>query len=782
MNSYREGKSARPLPISTPKTAEGAVTGDSKHVYVAEIDHIVELDPSAANFAPRRLVLSVGLFDAKKGNCVISGMASNGRELFVADSRENLIRVASLGRIPTYHTSHAPNDGIVVAPAPVAAPSGDARFAPALVYQTQRVGEINKYTIPGFAPGTQFTLRCHLAEFVERPANIDARHKTLRINNTPVVVADLAGGVLKPVVKDFPGVAANSKGEVVLRFETFGPGVCGFEILGPKQERLFAVNCGGPSVGDFKGENPELVDRSFAFERPGPMAVDSRGDLWIIQRSGEFPMTAAAPTYKASVKCYKPDGTFTGREITDVVDPRALAYDGSKDQLLVAENGLDLNIRIYAGLAKNPSLAKTFGEKGGIFSGKNPGLVHDPDAGGYARFPRLSGVGVDKQGNIYVGGGFQGSDVRAFTPEGKLLWMVNSLVFCNTYDVDPDSDGAQIYAPFSHLELDLSKTDPGSEQKYVSYNWNPRRFGELLHPGNVQAMVRRLGSERRLVLFTSGQGTVGDINIYRYDGEIAVPSGGMRDHGKSLWIDANGDGKEEPRETVKMATQIGKSTGYCVDSKGDLWVATSDNDFSKIRHFRFKGLNPKGVPLYSGAAGEGYTDLKFPEEGGKTRAWSMDSRLDYDADRDVLVALFPAVARAGEGDKSPPQYFLARYDNWSKGNRKPTWKIKAYRPETNPDYFMYEKNLFRYSFYSNMQIVGDYVFMAFLFGEVHAFDLATGKLVEIFAAGPEVNGRCAWEDAAMGLRAFKRKNGEYLIFTENSGWGGKNHLFRWKPE
>jgi hypothetical protein len=49
-------------------------------------------------------------------------------------------------------------------------------------------------------------------------------------------------------------------------------------------------------------------------------------------------------------------------------------------------------------------------------------------------------------------------------------------------------------------------------------------------------------------------------------------------------------------------------------------------------------------------------------------------------------------------------------------------------------------------------------------------------------SGPEVNGQSAWEDAAMGLRAFKRKNGEYLIFTENSGWGGKNNLFRWNGE
>ena len=35
--------------------------------------------------------------------------------------------------------------------------------------------------------------------------------------------------------------------------------------------------------------------------------------------------------------------------------------------------------------------------------------------------------------------------------------------------------------------------------------------------------------------------------------------------------------------------------------------------------------------------------------------------------------------------------------------------------------------------------------------------------------------------AEEGLRAFKRKNSEYLIFTENSGWGGKDNFFRWRP-
>jgi hypothetical protein len=405
--------------------------------------------------------------------------------------------------------------------------------------------------------------------------------------------------------------------------------------------------------------------------------------------------------------------------------------------------------------------------------------VNDSAADGYARFAGISGVGVDAQGNLYVGGGFQGTDLRMFAPDGKCGWMLNSLMFCNTYDVDPASDGAEIYGTYNHLHLDLAQSGPGKEQQYVGYNWDIHHFGAPVRAGDSQAILRRLGPDKRLVMYTSGQGVIGDIKIFRYDGEIAIPAG--RIGGSDLWIDANGDGKETPDEVVKMASSIGWITGLCIDCKGDIWAAQTTTAGSFLRHFPFKGFNDKGVPVYSGVKGQGYVDVSVPEEGEKTSAWGMSVRIDYDAERDILLAFFPAVPRKGEGDTSPAQYFMARYDNWSKGNRTSRWKVKAFTPQTDPDYFMYEVKLYPYSGYMGMQVAGDYVFMAYLFGEVHVFDLNTGKLVEILALGPEVNGQSAWEDAAMGLRAFQRKNGEYLIFTENSGWGGKDNFFRWRP-
>jgi len=782
VTSYRDGKVARPLPIGTPQTNEGGITGDDKHIFVATVDYITELDPAVPDFAPDRLCFSVNLLDRKSNQCVVSGLASNGKELFLADSRDNLIRVATVSPVKTYQVAGAANDMIVTAPAKVSVPDGDTPYAPAAVYQTQRIGEGFRYTLPGFVPGDTYTVRCHLAEYVDRPANCDPRNRLREVDGVTVNVAELAGGVLKAAIKDFPGYKADAKGNVIVNSGSYGgPGLCGLEVLDAAGKRVLAINCGGPAVGDFLGESPELVDRAFKFERPGPMIFDKRGELWIIQRGNDYPTgNLLTAKYPAAVKCYRTDGTFTGRAITDVVNPLALGYDRGKDELLVGENSADLNVRIYAKLDSAPVLNRTFGEKGGIYSGAQPGTVVDAAAGDHARFPAIHGLGVDGLGNVYVGGGFEGTDLRSFDSAGKFRWMLNSHLFCNTYDVDPASDGTEVYATYNHLRLDLSRSDEQTPQEYVSYNWDWRNFGTPFRPSNSQAILRRLGPEHRLFMFTSGQGDVESFNIFRYDGTLAIPCGGSLDHSRKLWIDANGDGKPDPDEITKIdGTDISSICFFCVDANGDIWVTGRG-----ITHFAFKGINAKGVPIYQSQKDNGVSFEPYPEEGAKVSDWGMRPKLDYDAARDIMVVYYPAVARKGDSDTSPAQYCLACYHDWSKGNRVSTWKIKNPDPQTDPGCFMYETKPYPFNLpnaYMGMQIAGDYLFMANLWGEVHVFDLATGKLVQILCAGPEVAGMCAWEDATLGLRAFKRSNGEYLIFTENSGWGGKNNLFRWKP-
>jgi len=525
------------------------------------------------------------------------------------------------------------------------------------------------------------------------------------------------------------------------------------------------------------GEHAELLDRGFAFENPGTMAFDKRGHLWIAQRLVEG--VEGKTGTQGAVKCYTTDGKFTGRQLPGVTNPTALAYDAVNDQLLVAEGLPDLNVRFYSNLDKAPALERTFGEKGGVYSGKTPGLIYDPAAGGYARFTSIRGLGVDETGNLYVTGGWQGTDLRSFAPDGTFRWHLYSLVFCNTYDFDPASDGTDLYGNHTHVRLDLNKTKPGTEQTYVGYNWDWRRFGTAPGRGGSQSILRRLGEDSRLIQYTSGQGDLVETRIFRHEGELTVPCGTINRNG-TMWIDTNGDGKESPDEVSKLEGGSFHNTSLAVDSRGDIWMGLNGRDGSQVRRFIFKGLNEHGVPIYGHKKGD-YEDTRIP--GDTADAFGMNIRLDYDADRDIMIVQFPREKRNFEDRRSPRRYVLARFDNWSKGSREATWKIDCPTPldPACSHYFMYDAGSWPDADFMGMQMVGDYVFFAFLFGEVFVYDLAAGELVDILTAGPEISGMLAWEDATMGLRAFKRKNGEYIILTENGGWAGRNNLFRWRP-
>jgi hypothetical protein len=76
---------------------------------------------------------------------------------------------------------------------------------------------------------------------------------------------------------------------------------------------------------------------------------------------------------------------------------------------------------------------------------------------------------------------------------------------------------------------------------------------------------------------------------------------------------------------------------------------------------------------------------------------------------------------------------------------------------------------------------GDRIFVSSLWGPIDVFDATTGSLENVLAPGPEVSGNGAWQDEQMGVRAYQRKNGEYLIIEENSGFGAKLNFFRYTP-
>jgi len=144
------------------------------------------------------------------------------------------------------------------------------------------------------------------------------------------------------------------------------------------------------------------------------------------------------------------DGKELPGEIADAVKPANLAFS-PQGQLVVCEDGPRQQVLFYdMGAAPRP--AGRFGQEGGLRAG-TPGRFA-PD-----KLYGLRGANRDKSGNLYVAlclGPYQGGGtaIRAFDPQGKVLWDLQSHAFVDAYSFDPASDGQEIYGADEILKSD----------------------------------------------------------------------------------------------------------------------------------------------------------------------------------------------------------------------------------------------------------------------------------------------------------------------------------------
>lgn len=766
---------------------EGTVTGDGSHIYAVSSHYIYRTDLMGDRDSSVPLFSATDLWDDKRNINVTSGMAVAGGLLYVSDFRDNKILVFDTGSGNFYYRVRNSTTNIA---GQAVDSSGVANAAPAAVYQSQRECDWLWYVLPGLKAEATCTVRLHFAEYKydqpgKRLMDISAGGQTVQGFD----IVKVAGGSYRAAVLDIPGAVTDKTGALSLSFTANQSSpdrhivVCGIEVIGADGKDALAINCGGPAVGGFQSEVSELPDKEFAFDRPGPMAVDQRGDLWIIHEASDFhgPDPAPAAHENGSVVCvHLPGGAPTGRWITDVAEPTAVAYDPATDRLLVTDNGTGQNIRLYANLSTAPKLDATFGARGGIFSGDVSGRLYDPAAGGWARFYAPNAVGVDSQGNIYVNCSGCGTDLRKYSPDGRLLWKLQALHFCDCGDFDPASDGTVVYNPFKMYAMDYSKAAPGSEWTFTGYNWNAARYGPPPRQGSSSCIVRRLGPGRALIMYTSGQGAAGYVDIFRFEGDLAIPCARISEQGATykIWTDRNGDGIETPDEDDTSVPRKFGLESFHVDQRADIWLV-GGGVTPMIGHFVFKGLNAVGAPIYDGAAGD-HEDIAYPPTTLPTSTWGQLERIVYDSDRDIMYLMGPANIR--KSDKDDTMSYIAAYPKWSRGNRKAAWLTQLPDPTNDPN-FMYVGSLpygLAYQ-YEAFDVAGDYVFVAELWGPIHVYDARTGKYLTTFNNGPEVSGCDAWEDENMGIRATERSNGEYVVMEENSGFRAKDNLFRWKP-
>jgi sugar lactone lactonase YvrE len=541
----------------------------------------------------------------------------------------------------------------------------------------------------------------------------------------------------------------------------------------------------------------ELPGRAFSFtqQRPGPIAVDIRGDLWIIQEGWTSPFFhQTAPTLATGVFKYSKLGVDSTKSIADMVMPTSLCIDPNNDLLYVTENGPDQNIRVYGNLSSTPALHHTFGQRFGIYSGGTPGAIHDANFGGWQRFYSLVGVGIDQQGSIYVACDQAGTDLRKFDSQGNLIWQLhaNEDGF-GCPDFDPSTDGADLYSMRLHHTLDLTQTTPGGEWGYKGFTRNP-----FLHPTDprpfqsAQPIMRRIHGQK--FLFMSLGNSPNDISFYRFDdqglGETSILCGALRTVPNAsppgmtvLWLDLNGDGVEQPlTEDTHIPSPLGAtgsvpSMAYDVAQNGDIYWLMSGG----IMHLTCLGIGTTGYPIYNLVSGYEFTPLPAPFT-NKFSSTANGYRICYDSISDIMYL---------SGNTSTEVNFFAgavfaRYDNWSVvKNSNPVPRYVVSLPNlttdnnwyTQPAWSNNDPSLFAFK---SFHVAGDYVFFWEEFGQIHVYDALTGNPFTRLCPGAEVNGTVAFTDPD-SARSFKTSTGEYLLAFESSGYKSKLPLYRWTP-
>ncbi|AUT01632.1 hypothetical protein CLI64_15255 [Nostoc sp. CENA543] len=483
--------------------------------------------------------------------------------------------------------------------------------------------------------------------------------------------------------------------------------------------------------------------RSFSVTKPGAIAIDRQNNVWVIQNHQN----------QAKIVRYSPQGQQLA-QITDVAKPTAIAFN-PQGQLLVADNSQNQQILIYK-VADKPVKIGNFGDKGGIYSNIR-GQVKDSKLYG------ITGVGTDKAGNIYVSNnGFNntGADLRKFTPAGKLQWRLLGLQFLDNADADPDSDGKDVFTKNEHFVMDYSKNS-GKEWTYKAYTLDKFRYPDdgRLHTTPTAAFVRRLSGKR--LMYLSSEMMAERLLIYRFDGEIAVPCGIFgKNHlkwppnqpkdGSWLWRDINGDGAIQSNEYKTLGAEDGSVWGWEVDSKGDIWQAA---EAGYIKHYPYQKLDKNGCPIYGQGTGE-----KIP----MPAPFKTLTRIKYIPQQDVMYLGGYTTERPNvDGDWGLVGTEIVRYDNWSK-KKTLRWRIALpYNPNTDPKLHI-----------KSMDVAGDRVFaVASKKAEVYVYQASTGKQLQILTPGAEVAGESGWVDVPYGIRAFRRSNGEYLVFVEENAKG-----------
>ena len=484
-------------------------------------------------------------------------------------------------------------------------------------------------------------------------------------------------------------------------------------------------------ASDFFGNRVRVFSTDGVWQRdiniasPGALALDSAGNLWVARQSaGEIDEFSAAGA---------PLNTI---QMAATARPSALYFDASSAQLMVGDEGPDMNIKLY-NVAAAPTLTGTFGIQGGYLDTTSgiKGQVGDK------RFTRIVGIGKDASGNLYVlnnpwGGSWDlgrngATDLHAYNSAGALQYTLQSLNFEGVAAPDPSTDaayfygGTNIYTGTAGGTFVANTVDPFTYPSDPRLNMNDTQrdehFGQLVTVGGNRILV------------ASGQNP-GIFYFYHFNaanGYIAIPDASI------------------PGTAFNTTLQV--TGGFCIDSRGDVWAGLDRTNH--IYHYPLTGFDGEGKPTWGPAI-----TISTPE------SIRPLTRIIYLPESDTMIL---AQGIAGSTDWTAMQTRIEVYHGWSAGNiSQPSPVINL--TSANP---------------KSMTAAGNYLFVGYVHTvpNIDAFNLTTGQLdTTLINASPTTVDVGNDIDSMYGLRAYLRASGEYVITKDNYN-GASIIVHRWTP-
>ncbi len=504
------------------------------------------------------------------------------------------------------------------------------------------------------------------------------------------------------------------------------------------------------------------VELSWSCQKPTRLTVDNSNKVWVVINSNTSiqPPTDGPMWWGEKIISFSSTGV-PGAEITDFEKPLTVALDNN-GKLLVA--GLNDHSQVWKyDVSNTPVKVGEFGAAGGIFSGVSGAFTGSP------KLHWIKGIFVDAANNIYTAcayGTFWGNAIEKWSSAGVLQWRLFAGTSLDCAGIDPENE-TEVYSKYHHYSLDYSKKVPGKEWSLKGFTVNRFKYpNDPRVDQNTDVGSRSLGGG---VYRIGGKLFVvrGNQEGYRWelfrqettsDGEVLVPSvivgsgGDANNHfynpTTKTWID-----KPKKDNLYNQAFAIAKS--------GDLFTVADDDNL--IVRYPFGGFDAYNNPIWDASTA---TTSSVP-------GFTYDvRRIYYDSDEDVMYVT---------GDEPPGEWgtFLKikRYNNWLAGNRTSSFTVTL--PYNDPNYT--PETSYGGGQPVSFTVAGDYMFVLYGYGHVRIIDKHNGGLVGTMVQ--DING---WKggggqvDAAYGLTAYKRSNGEYIIFFENAAWANIM-MHRWIP-